>query len=185
METGQPYLSIVVTARNDDHGGNLLGRVQIFVNGWIAQARRYNLPSELIIVEWNPPADRQRLQEVLRWPEEFDPCDVRFIEVPAELHRRYQHASALPLYQMIAKNVGIRRARGQFVLATNIDILFSDELMAFLSEQRLDAGRMYRIDRCGRHERCADRSKRGGSVGVLPHASAAHKCARGHVSAHS
>lgn len=148
MEAGQPYLSIVVTARNDDHGGNLLGRVQIFVNGWIAQARRYNLPSELIVVEWNPPADRPRLQEVLRWPEEFHPCDVRFIEVPAELHRRYQHAAALPLYQMIAKNVGIRRARGKFILATNIDILFSDELMAFLAQQRLDAGRMYRIDRC-------------------------------------
>jgi len=143
----EPYLSVVVTARNDDHGGNLLGRVQIFVNGWIAQARRYNLPSELIIVEWNPPVDRPRLQEVLRWPEEFGPCDVRFIEVPPELHRRYKHAEALPLYQMIAKNAGILRARGRFILATNIDILFSNELMAFLAEQHLDAGRMYRIDR--------------------------------------
>ncbi|HEV3333766.1 MAG TPA: hypothetical protein VG096_22430 [Bryobacteraceae bacterium] len=147
MESDQPYLSVVVTARNDDHGGNLLGRVQIFVNGWIAQARKYNLPSELILVEWNPPADRPGLQDVLRWPQDFGPCDIRFIEVPEELHRRYQHAEALPLYQMIAKNVGILRARGRFVLATNIDILFSDELMAFLAEQRLDAGRMYRIDR--------------------------------------
>ncbi len=33
-----PYLSLVVTARNDDHGGNLLGRMQAFVGGWIAQA---------------------------------------------------------------------------------------------------------------------------------------------------
>jgi len=147
MEYGQPYLSVVATARNDDHGGNLLGRVQIFVSGWIAQARRFGLPSELIVVEWNPPADRPRLQEALRWPEDFGPCDVRFIEVPAELHRRYRHAEAMPLYQMIAKNVGIRRARGRFVLATNIDILFSDELMAFLAQQRLDSGRMYRIDR--------------------------------------
>jgi hypothetical protein len=147
MQTLQPYLSVVVTARNDDHGGNLLGRVQIFVSGWIAQARRYNLPSELIIVEWNPPADRPRLQEVLGWPEEFGPCDVRFLEVPRELHLRYQHAEALPLYQMIAKNAGIRRARGRFILATNIDILFSDELMAFLAGQRLETDRMYRIDR--------------------------------------
>jgi len=147
METGQPYLSVVVTARNDDHGGNLLGRMQIFVNGWIAQARRHELPSELIIVEWNPPMDRPRLEEMLHWPEEFGPCDVRFLDVPAELHRRYQHAEALPLYQMIAKNVGIRRARGRFILATNIDILFSDELMAFIAAQRLEPDRMYRIDR--------------------------------------
>ena len=72
---------------------------------------------------------------------------MRFIEVPAELHRRYAHAEALALYQMIAKNVGIRRARGQFVLATNIDILFSDELAAFFAARRLEDGRMYRIDR--------------------------------------
>jgi hypothetical protein len=101
----------------------------------------------LIIVEWNPPADRPRLAEMLHWPEEFGPCEVRFVEVPPDLHARYQHAEALPLYQMIAKNVGIRRARGRFILATNIDILFSDELMAFLAEQRLEPDRMYRIDR--------------------------------------
>jgi len=147
MDDACPYISLVVTARNDDHGGNLLRRMQIFVNGWIAQSRRHNLSSELIIVEWNPPPDRPRLREVLRWPERFGPCSVRFIEVPAELHRRYKHADALPLYQMIAKNAGIRRALGKFILATNIDILFSDELASFLAEQRLDEASMYRVDR--------------------------------------
>src|SRR5262249_30726702 len=63
------------------------------------------------------------------------------------LHRRYQHAATLPLLQMIAKNVGIRRARGRFILATNIDILFNDELMRFLKEERLEKGKLYRIDR--------------------------------------
>ena len=57
----QPYLSLVVTARNDDHGGNLLGRMQTFLNNWLNQARRFGIPSELIIVEWNPPADRPPL----------------------------------------------------------------------------------------------------------------------------
>jgi hypothetical protein len=144
---GEPYLSLVVTARNDDHGGNLLHRMRAFVNGWIEQARRFGIPSELIIVEWNPPPDRPRLAEVLSWPPDFGPCQVRIIEVPAELHRRFAHADALPLYQMIGKNVGIRRARGKFVLATNIDILFSSELASFLAGQRLLDGHMYRIDR--------------------------------------
>ena len=145
--TGEPYLSVVVTARNDDHGGNLLSRMQPFVSGWIAQARRYQIPSELIVVEWNPPPDRPRLREVLHWPEDLGPCEIRFIEVPPEVHRRYAHGEALALYQMIAKNAGIRRARGRFVLATNIDILFSSELAAFFAEQRLQPGRMYRMDR--------------------------------------
>src|SRR5215469_16512160 len=85
----QPYLSLVVTGRNDDHGGNLLGRMQAFVNGWLNQARAHGLDSELIIVEWNPPPDRPRLAEALRWPEDFGPCVVRIIEVPAELHARH------------------------------------------------------------------------------------------------
>ena len=144
---GAPYLSVVVTARNDDHGGNLLGRMQVFVTGWVEQARRYQIPSELIIVEWNPLPDRPRLIDVLEWPANPGPCEVRFIEVPPELHARYPHGDALPLYQMIGKNVGIRRARGQFVLATNIDILFSDELAEYLAAQVLQRGRMYRIDR--------------------------------------
>jgi hypothetical protein len=143
----EPYLSLVVTARNDDHGGDFLRRMQVFVTGWIAQARRYRIPSELIIVEWNPLPGRPRLNDVLQWPPNFGPCEVRLIEVPPELHARYPHAGALPLYQMIGKNAGIRRARGQFILATNIDILFSDELAQYLSSQRLEPGRMYRIDR--------------------------------------
>ena len=143
----EPYLSLVVTARNDDHGGSFLPRMQVFVTAWIEQARRYRIPSELIIVEWNPPPDRPRLCDVLQWPPDLGPCEVRFIEVSPELHARYPHGHALPLYQMIGKNVGIRRARGQFVLSTNIDILFSDELAQFLASRRLECGRMYRIDR--------------------------------------
>jgi len=142
-----PYLSLVVTARNDDHGGSLLSRMQTFVNAWIGQCQRHDLSSELIVVEWNPPEDRPPLIEALKWPADMHPCEVRFIQVRPEIHRRYKHAEALPLYQMIAKNVGIRRARGCFVLATNIDIIFSDELVGYLAQMCLDSGRMYRIDR--------------------------------------
>ena len=48
---------------------------------------------------------------------------------------------------MIAKNVGIRRARGPYVLATNIDLLFNHELMAFIAARKLQPDRMYRADR--------------------------------------
>ena len=146
-DSPQPYLSVVVAARNDDHGGNLRGRMQVFVDAWINHCRRHGLDSELIIVEWNPPAERARLAQALRWPVDSGPCRVRIIQVPGEIHARYRHAAALPLYQMIAKNVGIRRARGQFILATNIDIVFSDEIMSFLASRRLEKGRMYRVDR--------------------------------------
>ena len=141
------YLSVVVTSRNDNHGGNLLRRTQIFINGLLEQCRRHRLSAELIMVEWNPPADKPRLAEALSWPQGNGFCSVRIIEVPPEVHRRFSHSERLPLFQMIAKNVGIRRARGRFVLATNIDILFSDELMSFLAAGQLSERQMYRVDR--------------------------------------
>jgi hypothetical protein len=146
-ESTGPYLSVVATARNDNHGGNLLGRMQVFVDAWINQCKRHGLRAELILVEWNPPADKPGLAEALRWPADTGPCQVRIIQVPPEIHQRYRHAEALPLYQMIAKNVGIRRARGEFILVTNIDIVFSDEVVRFLADRKLQKGRIYRIDR--------------------------------------
>lgn len=147
MDRVEPYLSLVVTARNDDHGGDLLFRMQAFLDGWLEQCNRHRLESELILVEWNPVDGRPPLADALRWPPGNEYCTVRVITVPAEIHERYRHAGALGLYQMIAKNVGIRRARGKFVLATNIDILFSSELMERLARRDLSPHRMYRIDR--------------------------------------
>ena len=142
-----PLLSVVVAARNDDHGKNMLHRMQIFVTGFLEQARRHRLASELIIVEWNPPAERPRLVDALLWKGADGPCRVRIIEVPPAVHSRYPHADRLPLFQMIAKNVGVRRARGRFVLCTNIDLLFSDALMELCASGRLDPRCLYRVDR--------------------------------------
>jgi hypothetical protein len=141
------HLSVVATSRNDDHGGSLTRRMQHFVDGLVEQCRRHRLPAELVLVEWNPPADRPPLSDALRWPEAQGPCSIRIVTVPRELHARMAHAAHLPLFQMFAKNVGIRRARGQYVLATNIDILFSDRIARYLRD-RLQPGRVYRADRC-------------------------------------
>ena len=146
-ERGEPYLSLVVAARNDNHGGNMLGRMQAMLDSWIDQAERHGLSSEIVVVEWNPPADRPRLKDSLRWSAGPKYCQVRLIEVPADVHVRFRNVAAIPLHQMIAKNAGIRRARGEFVLATNLDIVFSAELMEFLAKRRLETGVMYRIDR--------------------------------------
>jgi hypothetical protein len=131
----EPYLSVVATTRNDDHGGGMLERMQVFVDALVAQCVRHRLDVELILVEWNPPADRPRLVDAIRWPAGAGNVTVRIIEVPPGLHARFEHSGRLPIFQMIAKNVGIRRARAPFVLATNVDLLFSDGVMRELGSR--------------------------------------------------
>jgi hypothetical protein len=142
-----PYLSIVAASRNDDHGGDPLIRTQIFITNFARQCEKYRLPAEIIIVDWNPVPGRPGLAAVLNLPPEATYVKARVITVPTALHQRLKYAERLPLFQMIAKNAGIRRARGKFVLATNIDILFSDELIRFISLQCLNPEKQYRVDR--------------------------------------
>ncbi|PWU07774.1 MAG: hypothetical protein C5B47_05630 [Verrucomicrobia bacterium] len=142
-----PYLSIIAASRNDDHGGNPLYRTQIFVDSFLQQCERHQLCAELILVEWNPPQDRPSLAEAIDWRYQNSWVECRVITVPFERHILLRFARALPLFQMIAKNVGIRRAQGEFILATNIDVLFSEELMSTLAKRILRADRHYRCDR--------------------------------------
>lgn len=142
-----PYLSVVIAARNDNHGGNMLVRMQAMLDSWIVQAERYGLNSEIVIVEWNPPRDRPRLKESLQWPLRPSMCEVRFIEVPPATHASFRNSAAIGLHQMIAKNVGIRRSHGEYVLATNLDIICSADLMRFFARHKLIPGVMYRMDR--------------------------------------
>ena len=144
----QPYLSIVVTTRNDNHGGDLLARTQCFLNGIYHQAKKFNLALELIIVEWNPPEDKPLLKDVLSRPSGNDLVSLRYIIVPKKIHDTFRFAKQIPLYQMIAKNVGIRRAKGEFVLCTNIDLLFSDDCFQLLAEKKLEHNAFYRANRC-------------------------------------
>ena len=120
--------------------------MQHFVDGFVEQCRRHQLRAELILVEWNPPSDRPPLRNALRFPENTDSCEIKIITVPADVHNKMEGSQHLPLYQMIAKNVGIRRARGRFVLATNIDILFSDQVIRLMRDE-LVPGKLYRVNR--------------------------------------
>src|SRR5258708_31568463 len=100
MITDKPYLSVVAASRNDDHGKNLRERMQVFAKGFIEQCQRFKLPAELILVEWNPPPEKAPLADALSWPAQNGYCNIRIIQVPAEIHKRYKYSEALPLFQM-------------------------------------------------------------------------------------
>lgn len=143
----EPKISFVVAARNDDYGGNFLHRMQVFVDCLLRLWRRYEFNGELIIVEWNPPEGKPRLAEALSWPPATPSGRVRVIEVPGAAHRRLPGSDRIPMFEFIAKNVGIRRARGEYVLATNADIVFNEELIKSLGSNHFSPQCFYRIDR--------------------------------------
>ena len=142
-----PKISLVIAARNDDYGGNFLNRIYTFTKILIYQTNKYKLPAELIVVEYNPPADKPSLDKVLVI-QNNQYLNVRFITVPNKFHQKIAGESKNPFFEYIAKNIGIRRAKSEFVLSTNPDIIFSNEFIKFLTDDHLNESEFYRIDRC-------------------------------------
>lgn len=138
------YLSIVVAVRNDNHGGDFIKRFQNCLNSLFYLNSKYPFELEIIVVEWNTPDYKPSIAKCVDLKLKPYTTTVRFISVPPSVHKRYKYWDKLPLYQMIAKNVGIRRAKGEFILCTNADIIFSEELFKFFSEKRLKMGCIYR-----------------------------------------
>ena len=143
-----PYLSIVIGSRNDNHGGNMLRRMQVSISGLLEQLEKYCIESELILVDWNPPADRPLLKEIIKCPSRLRYCTIRVIVVPPSIHQRYKYSDKIPMNAVVAVNSGIRRARGQFILPGVIDLLYSDELMSYIASKSLKSDQRYRVDRC-------------------------------------
>jgi hypothetical protein len=84
-------ISFVVTSRNDHETSDGLLRIQIFFTTLIEQCRRFNLDAELILVKWNPPAQKPFLADVLQWPAQLGSCSMCIIRVPNEIHLRYRN----------------------------------------------------------------------------------------------
>jgi hypothetical protein len=143
-QTKIPKISIVVAARNDNYGGDFLQRMQSFTNVLIYMCEKHRLDTELIIVEWNPPKENPSIANALKWPASHPHTQIRIIRVSEELHKNYPGSERLPLLEFVAKNVGVRRARGEYILATNPDIIFPDEIIKYLSATNFPPNHFYR-----------------------------------------
>ena len=53
-----PYLSIVGWTRNDGYTANYAPRTTHAIGVLARQLEAHRVPSEVVVVEWNPPADR-------------------------------------------------------------------------------------------------------------------------------
>lgn len=147
LNMDKPYISFVVTGRNDDYGHRFLYRVQRFTDNLIHLCEKYKLPSELIFVDWNPPKDKEKLCKALKIEKNRKSLKARFIEVSKEIHDKVKTSDKMPLLEFMAKNAGMRRANGEFIVFTNPDIIFSEEMIKFFSRRELKKKIFYRANR--------------------------------------
>jgi hypothetical protein len=101
-----------MAARNDGYAGNFLERMERSLETIVDPE-----VLEVVIVEWMPPTTTPWLIQRVKWPDHLR-GRIRIITVPGEG----------PMREYLAKNVGIQRARGEWILSTNPDILFPKRL---------------------------------------------------------
>jgi hypothetical protein len=139
-------ISFVIAARNDDYGRNFLNRLTTSVRMLGHLVGRHALDAELVVVEYNAPPDRPSIAKIVR-PLAVHELPIRVITVPPEFHERVRQGSRNPFLEYIAKNIGIRRARYDYILCTNPDIIFGETIIADLASKTLDPSTCYRANR--------------------------------------
>ncbi len=138
----EPWLSIIVVGRNDGFGGDFYGRMIAAAKFNHDNLGGAGIPHEYVFVEWNPIPNKPYLAEVIG---EALPWWHRRYVVDRQWHARLSVNPRLVFMEFVAKNVGLRRASGRFLLTTNTDIWLSREVLRALS--RLREGILYRAIR--------------------------------------
>ena len=138
-----PYLSIVTAGRNDSYSLGLLERMQDSVDSIITNARAFNLNAEYVFVEWGNPEGAEHVEEVIDFRGATIP--IRIIRVPRAIVDSIKNPNKTFL-DAWAKNVGIRRSYGDFILTTNCDDIYSGGMIDFLAKQELSKECFYRVN---------------------------------------
>ncbi len=113
-------LSNVVVGRNDDYGGDYLGRLAASLNhlAWNLEQDGRQGDVEVLYVDWG--SEKTHVADVLQLGATAAAM-VRFVEVDARLVRELSEPANF--YATLAVNVGVRRAAGEYVMLTDSDCL--------------------------------------------------------------
>jgi hypothetical protein len=144
----RPFLSIVLTGRNDSYGSDFNERFFRTIGFNHRELRARGIAHEFVFIEWAPSPEVPRLLDLV-----FDAVPglarhaVRWFLVDP----RYQDALSLRpqlrYLEFVAKNVGLRRAQGRFVLSTNCDIYLGRTVLDRLEAGTLEPRTVYRAPR--------------------------------------
>jgi hypothetical protein len=143
-----PYLSIVLTGRNDGYGGDFVERFVRTLRFNLQQLRARGISYELVFVEWAPsPGQTLLVERVFDEVPELDPASCLWFVVDPSYHDALSQNRRLAYLEFPAKNVGIRRAQGQFILTSNCDVFFGRAVVDALAGRTLQPRTLYRAPR--------------------------------------
>jgi len=141
-----PTLSVILTGRNDGYGGDFLARAITAIRFNHAALTSSGITYELLLVEWAPLPDRPLLSELIEQAVPDVRPQLTTLLVDAEYQEALTLNPRLAYLEYLAKNVGVRRARGRYLLATNADVLLGRAVLAQIAEGLPDEG-VYRAPR--------------------------------------
>lgn len=144
----RPYISIVVVGRNDNYGGDFKKRLQNFITWNHEQLLTNGISAEIVFVNYNPLKSEAAIQDFINWPSSTDIVPIRVITVPNSVHQQIiadGKRKDVPVMEYLAKNVGVRSAKGEFILCMNPDIILPRKLVKGLKTLKKDT--YYRADR--------------------------------------
>ena len=148
VRRSDPYVSVVLTGRNDGYGGDFVERFFRTLRFNLQQFRAHGITHELVFVEWAPPPGQPLLVErVFDEVPELDPACCAWYVVDPAYHEALSLNPRLEYLEFPAKNVGIRRGRGEFILTSNCDVFFGRRIIDVLARRALEPCVLYRAPR--------------------------------------
>ncbi|WP_428660039.1 hypothetical protein [Reyranella sp.] len=142
-----PYVTFVTYARNDGYTPGYIQRVRRAMQCLAGQLDRAGVDAEIIITEWNPPPDRPHILEVVNLPKALKHVSIWGVIVGAEHHAGFAGAAERGFHAGEAANIGLRRARGRFVVPKSSDTFLSAQTIERIARRDLDVDTMYRVCR--------------------------------------
>jgi|LakMenE01Jun11ns_1017448.scaffolds.fasta_scaffold9929198_1 hypothetical protein len=140
-----PYLSIIISGRNDNHGGEKIFREKH--ETFIKYFKKYLDVSEdyleVIIVDYNQVEDKKSFFEQFNW-NNFR--NVKNLVITRENHKIITQDSKYPFHGNIAFNEALKIATGEFVVYLSIETRLSLSLMRYLRKRILKEDYFYRTD---------------------------------------
>lgn len=112
-----PSYGAVIPARNDNYGNNLALRAAYCLNSMIQEL------DEVIYVDWNSEGEKDLIEEIkdsLIRSKKF-----RWIRVTPEQAKEwtFNDPEAQVVCEVMARNVGLRRLKSDYLISTNIDMI--------------------------------------------------------------